>query len=172
MSKDWLWDRKTTDEQARKILKDPAHRNFILFSSLLLARKNEPHEVFKKYIDPVVFCENWADIKRNMRKDNWASQRIIFWQAVYESLKAKYKRQGVRFREKKKAAASELLRQAGGRIRELRKEQGLSQKDFAGKLGVSQQLVSRIEKGDENISLLTIANIAKALGKKVRVEIK
>jgi len=46
---------------------------------------------------------------------------------------------------------------------------GLSQKDFAKKIGVSQQLISRIEQGRENVSLGTLDNISRALGKELRI---
>jgi len=44
--------------------------------------------------------------------------------------------------------------------------EGFSQKELAQKLRISQQIISRIESGRENISLLTLEKVAAALGKK------
>lgn len=169
MKKDWLWDRKISIKKAKKILKDSHHKNFILLASLLLSRKNNPREIFKKYIDPILFCKNWAKIKKTMRKNKWSDKRIIFWQAVYEALIEKYRGKGIKFREKKDIIIDELCKKMGGQIQKIRKEQKLSQKALAKKMGVSQQLISRIEKGKENVSLITLANITKALGKKINI---
>lgn len=44
------------------------------------------------------------------------------------------------------------------------KDQGLSQKDLAEKMGISPQQINKIVKGHENLTLETIANLEKALG--------
>ena len=169
MNRDWLWDRKTSINEIKMILKNPKHKNFILFASLLLARKNQPNEVFKKYINPMIFCTHWPNIKKNMRKDKWNSQRIIFWQAIYEKLRDRYHKKGISFREKKKLTINKLCQETGAQIRSIRKGKGLSQKALAKKLGVSQQLISRIEGGKENVSLVTLTNVLKALNKKTQI---
>ena len=90
-------------------------------------------------------------------------------QAIYEKLSEKYRRQGIVF--KKEALAREpLCVETGQEIAGMRRSLGLSQKEFAANMGVSQQLISRIEKGKENISLITLVNISRALGKRVRVD--
>lgn len=169
MMDNWLWDRKTTDAEARKILKNPASERFITFAALLLARTNHPKEVFEYYINPLVFCKQWVSIKRQMRKDKWTSDRIIYWQAVYEHLIDKYRRKGIIFRNEAVVTKEPLCKEAGKLISDSRQEQGLLQKELAKKIRVSQQLISRIEKGRENISLATLANIARALKKKVEI---
>ena len=47
--------------------------------------------------------------------------------------------------------------------------QGLSKEETAQKAGIAQQLISRIEKGKENMSLITLKKISKALGRKVEI---
>lgn len=171
MKRDWLWDRKITISQAKKILRHPQHQKFSLLAALLLARKNEPKEVFKEYIDPLLFSKYWATIKKRMRKDRWNEPRIVFWQAVHEKLMERYRRQGISFRKKMPLAKDALCKMVGKQIRDIRKKQGLSQKELAQKLGISQQVISRIEKGGENISLLTLKIISNALGKKVAISL-
>jgi transcriptional regulator with XRE-family HTH domain len=52
----------------------------------------------------------------------------------------------------------------GQRVRELRKETGLSQEAFAAKCGLDRTYISGIERGKRNVSLRNIQVIAKAIG--------
>lgn len=170
MRADWLWDRKISISNAKRILKDPKANEFIYLAALLLARKNEPKIVFKEYINPLVFCRYWTKIKKQMRQDKWNEPRIVFWQAVYEKLAERFRKKGIVVSQKEKIIIkNELFACTGKKIAGLRKEQELSQGDLAKKLGVSQQLISRIESGNENASLKTLSNIAKALNKKIDI---
>lgn len=170
MKKDWLWDRKINISEARRILKHPDNDKFILIASLLLARKANLREVFKDYLDPALFCKNWQRIKRKMRQDKWGDPRIVFWQAIYEKLLDKFRRKGAQLVRKRDVGVRDAVCEAIGReIRRVRKEEGLSQERLAQKTGVSQQLISRIEKGKENISLIMLKKISKALSRKVEI---
>lgn len=168
MKNDWLWDRRIGIQEAKGILKNPEDRRFIIMASLLLSRKAEPKEVFT-YIEPLIFCKNWHAIKKNMRKDTWAEPRIVFWQAIYEKLLEKYRTKGVTFRVSNNHVKDELCKRVGENIRMLRKEKLLSQKKLARMLHISQQVISRIEQGKENISLVTLHKIANALFRKPEV---
>jgi DNA-binding XRE family transcriptional regulator len=166
MKKDWLWDRRIGLSEARKILSRPEDDRFILIASLLLARKPNPREVFKDYLDPVLFCKEWHRIKKKMRQDRWGGQRLIFWQAIYEKLLDRYRKKGMKFRDTRDMEVRDPVCEAVGKeIHRVRKEKDLSQEQLAQKAGVSQQLISRIEKGKENISLITLKKISKALGR-------
>ena len=57
----------------------------------------------------------------------------------------------------------ELLRALARR----REELGLSQTEVAARMGTSQSTLARLEQGDANPTLATVARLAKALGKKV-----
>lgn len=171
MKNNWLWDRKITFSRAKKILKDPKNKRFIHLAALLLARNNEPKEVFGNYLDPLLFCRYWAVIKKRMRKDEWSQPRIIFWQTIYEHLRDRYHKKGIVFRKEVLPSKSPLCEKMGRQISNIRKEQRLSQKELAKKLGVSQQLISRVEKGRENISLYTLNSISHALGRKVEIRL-
>ena len=166
---DWLWDRKISISRAKRILKDPKQNNFLFLAALLLSRKNNPKEVFKNYLDLFLFCKYWAGIKKRMRKDKWNEPRIIFWQVIYEKLMDKYRKRGISFRKDTLLSKDPLCEKIGKQIRNIRQEQNLLQKQLAKKLGVSQQLISRIEKGKENISLYTLNNISRALGRKIEI---
>lgn len=108
LKKDWLWDRKISISQARRVLKNPKDKRFILIVSLLLTRKLNPREIFKDYLDPLLFCQHWVQIKRKMRQDKWARDKIIFWQAIYERLLNRYQKRGEKFRKHKNVARDAL----------------------------------------------------------------
>lgn len=55
----------------------------------------------------------------------------------------------------------------GHLIAKIRQDRGLTQAEFARRLGTSQSAVNRIEQGKQNLSLETISRISSALGKDV-----
>ena len=52
----------------------------------------------------------------------------------------------------------------GIRIKQLRKEKGISQEELAFKAGLHRTYLSDIERGTRNVSIRNIEKIAKALG--------
>ena len=58
----------------------------------------------------------------------------------------------------------DLLREFGARVRERRKECGLSQEELAHKSGMHRTYVSSVERGERNIALVNIIALAAALG--------
>lgn len=58
---------------------------------------------------------------------------------------------------------SDILAQFGERLRELRKQQGLSQEAFADLCGLDRTYVGGVERGERNVALRNIAAMAKAL---------
>ena len=165
MKRDWLWDRKISVDKAKRVLSNPKDPSFLRFAALFLSRKNVPKEVFED-LAPPAFCRNWQKIKRVMRQDRWNDPRIVFWQAVYESLLVKYRKRGINIVERKRGAApiSEFCKSVGEKIRVFRKEKGFTQHEIAKRINISQQMISRIESGRENMSLLTLQKIMKSLG--------
>lgn len=171
MKNDWLWDKNIGIVKAAGILKDERDPRFVSLSATLLSRKNSAKEVFSGYIEPLTFYRNWAKIKKAMRKDNWAHPRIEYWQAIFEKLQERYSGQGIVLRKQKKEI-NETCKAVGDCIRKERASKGISQRQLAKKIGISQQMLSRIEKGRENLSVSTIKKIADKLGRKIRVNIE
>lgn len=62
-----------------------------------------------------------------------------------------------------------LLLKIGNRLKRRRKALSLSQKDVAERVGTTQAQISRIEKGELNITVTTLERICKKLGLYVRV---
>lgn len=172
--RDWLWDRNMPLAKAMSILRNTKDPHFLSLSSLLLSRKNTPKEVFKNYLKPADFLRSWNRIKQQMRKDSWNNPRIEFWQAVYEKLREKYKQKGIPVPKESKPVKSqdEFCRLIAGKIKSIRKQKGVTQNELAKKLKVSQQVISRIEKGGENISVLTLKKIVDGLGATIYLDIK
>lgn len=165
-AKVWQWDVRRSDEEVRRILKNPQDANFLYYSSLLLARSNSPKEVFGSYLKIEDFCREWPGIKRRMRKDQWNAGRIQFWEEIYRHLKEKLKVKGVALRKPKSCPpSSDSLRvRIGRRIHEARRFKKITQRDLARGAGLTQQFVSQIEKGAVNVSLDTVERIQKFLG--------
>jgi len=173
MKRDWLWDRKISNVQVKKIFKDSTHARFIELASLLLSRKNIPKEIFSTYLDPLIFCQNWFKIKRRMRKDKWNIPRIEFWQAIYEKLIESYSKKGIIIKkEKPEKFYDSFFKKIGQEIKNVRKQRHLTQVELARKMHSSQQMISRIERGEENISLLTLKKIAARLGVKIQLKLR
>jgi len=173
LKRDWLWDRKIPLQKARAILKNPNDKHFLSLSSVLLARKNSPQEVFKVYISPLHFLVSWNKIKRKMRKDAWNNPRIVFWQAIYEKLREKYRKKG-KFPLMDSSVTKptdEFCKLVANKLKDIRKKRSLTQSALARKLKVSQQMISRIERGRENLSLITLKNIVNSLGAELQLEI-
>lgn len=59
--------------------------------------------------------------------------------------------------------ANPTLEQFGLRVRQLRKQAGLSQEKLAELADLHRTYVSGIERGDRNVSLINIVRLAKAL---------
>jgi len=58
----------------------------------------------------------------------------------------------------------DVLLAFGKRVRELRKQTGLSQEAFADKCGLDRTYIGGIERGERNVALRNINAIARALG--------
>lgn len=169
MKKDWLWDKNISETKLKEIFVDINNPRFISLVALLLSRKNSAEEVFKKYIKREDFFIRWHSIKRRMRKNSWNDPRIEYWQAIYDTLKkipevAELKQPESEALKIQEEALFALPREIGEKIREARERSALTQKKLAKKLGISQQIISRIESGKHNISLGTLDKVCRGLG--------
>jgi transcriptional regulator with XRE-family HTH domain len=57
-----------------------------------------------------------------------------------------------------------LLKRVGIRLRKARQAKGLTQEALAYTVGMDRSYVSGLERGEYNVSLLTLAKLARALG--------
>lgn len=63
----------------------------------------------------------------------------------------------------KRIIKKKILVAFGDKVRELRKEKGLSQEELADKAGLHRTYIGMIERGEKNITLTNIEKIGKAL---------
>lgn len=63
----------------------------------------------------------------------------------------------------------EILIAFGDKIRELRKEKGLSQEELADKADLHRTYIGMIERAEKNITLLNIKKIAVALDVEIKI---
>jgi ribosome-binding protein aMBF1 (putative translation factor) len=89
--------------------------------------------------------------KLNKKLSELASPEPSNWKA-----KAKYRRDNREWLKRSAAIAVKVL--------DALKNQGLTQKDLAERLNVSPQQISKIVRGEENLTLETITNLELALG--------
>jgi len=59
---------------------------------------------------------------------------------------------------------SQIQKKFGERVREIRKQKGLSQESLALACDLDRTYIGGVERGERNISLLNIQKIAEALG--------
>ncbi|MEI4827982.1 helix-turn-helix transcriptional regulator [Bacillus sp. FJAT-53711] len=59
---------------------------------------------------------------------------------------------------------SDFLKSVGGNVRLLRKKQGLTQEELAERTGLQESYIGSIERGERNISLLSLEKVAIGLG--------
>lgn len=57
----------------------------------------------------------------------------------------------------------DILAEFGNRLRQLRKERGLTQEKLAAKAGLHYTYIGAVERGEKNISLVNIGRLAEAL---------
>lgn len=65
--------------------------------------------------------------------------------------------------DKEQNNQGEFLKRLGKRIRELRRERKLSQEKFGFACDLTQHYVSQVEKGERNVSIITVRAFAQAL---------
>ena len=171
METNWLWDKDVTAQQAKAALADINHLKFIVYAALLLSRTNSAKEVFRDFLSRENFFVSWTRIKKQMRKDSWNDPRIEYWQAIYETLASQFKEKGIAIRSPKgKVIRDESCQKIGNEIKARREELDWTQKDLAERLGVAQQIISRIESGRGNMSILTLKKISQVLGRGFDIE--
>jgi len=60
-------------------------------------------------------------------------------------------------------------RRIGQRIAEIRKEQGITQKELAARCGLTQTYISQVEGGTYGVGIDLLANIVAVLGKRIEL---
>ena len=168
MEQNIFWDKKLTQQDAKKILSNNKDDRFSEIAALLLSRTNNSKLVFLEYLTKEIFCQQWKRIKSEMRKNKWGDERIDFWDQIHKTI---YKQIGqtTAIRKKKEPRANHEFSNIAGILRNERKKQEITQKILAKKAGVSQQTISHIESGIGDVSLGTIRKISTVLNLEIKI---
>lgn len=79
-----------------------------------------------------------------------------------------YKREYKKFVKENKSA---VLRELGTKVKSARNKAGVTQGELARKLKTTRSTISRIEKGEQNLTVEYIIKVARALGRPFEVRI-
>lgn len=155
----YFWD---LNEKAiagvKDIFKNIDHPKFNMRMVSLLSRCQKPKELFS-LVGKNEFIEFWPKVKKYWKKTTGSTDFIDWWETVYEQLLQK---KGAE-RKKPYGEPMPFLVMIGARIREVRINKGLSQKELALQVGMRQPDISKIEDGRTNITLITLFSLAKVL---------
>lgn len=169
MKVNWLWDSRITEKEGKKYLADETHPKYDIYAEKLLSRVSDPEYVFN-IIDKKVFCRKWPSLKKRMQRDQWLKTRILFWDTIYRHLIKKFQREGIKIRTASRIRIPVYRKQIANEIKKRRLNLKYRQIDIARKMNVIQQYVSKLEAGSENYSIDTLAQVARALNKKLIVK--
>ena len=67
--------------------------------------------------------------------------------------------------------AGRLALDVGEKVRDAREHAGLSQREFAARMGIGETAVARLEAGDAGATLTTLQKVATALGLRIIIEL-
>lgn len=163
-NRDIFWDKKISTKEVKQILQDINNVRFGYLAAILLSRTSDVKLVFDQYLDKKIFVANWQKIKRKMRENKWSDSRIIFWDAVCQSLKKQKGLQNIKPHKEEKEIVSEQLQEIGSKIRTARTKKHMTQSQLAQQTKISQQTISIIERGYANVAFATLGKVAKAVG--------
>jgi len=159
----WYWDLGMPFEKIREILTDEQNPKFPLVAARLLARVDDPEQVFS-LIKPLAFCRRFYAIQQEVNKDEWTKEKGAFWRATYERYSREFQRSGVRLRQQQPRERDPFIEELTVKLRQSREALHLSQGQVAEMLGCSQQFVSGIEQGREKITIDYLRRFANKTG--------
>ena len=157
----WYWDLRIPFDTIKEILADERNPRFVRVAGKLLARTNDPNEVFS-LMTPLAFCRRFRAIQREIGKDEWTKDKAAFWRATYERHVREFRKAGIRVRQEEPRDLDPFTGDLLARLRSCREEANLSQAALASALGCSQQFVSGIESGREKLTMDYLRKFAKA----------
>lgn len=154
MKAHWLWDTRLSETRVKKILKNENDPRFYIYAEKLFSRVRNPKIAFR-YVPKEIFSHQWPAIKQRIEKDRWVKPKAAFWQKKYEEIISI------------PAERMDIAQQ----IKNVRIKMGYTQAQMAGKLGVIQQFISKLETGTENVTIGTLKRIAHVLGKELTIRL-
>jgi DNA-binding XRE family transcriptional regulator len=172
IKKSWLWDVKTSEQNARKALHGKDEVRFMMYAEMLFSRMKDPDYVFRQ-IDKKTFCRFWPAIRTKIKKDKWKAHMADYWDPIYKDTVREFKSRGESIHVFPVDMELSVHRiKLAQKFRQMRREAGLTQAQSARLLGVGQRFISKIETGRENLSIDTLYRIADAYLKRPEIVFK
>jgi DNA-binding XRE family transcriptional regulator len=152
----YFWDlNQAALRETRDALRNPDHPRFLERMAILLTRCDKPKEVFS-LLPKKKFLEAWPRIRAYWLKRDRQSINRAWWETLYEQLIEKPKPSPV-------GKPAKPFAKVGKSLRERRIALGLNQTQLAKQTRLSQSVISQIEEGRKNMTLLTLLRLCKAL---------
>jgi len=156
----YFWDlNEKALKETKRILRNPGHPKFLARMTALLSRCGHPKEIFTIF-PKKLFIKFWPSVRSYWLRLEKKSEFRDWWQTVYEQIL----RKGQNKETKPKGGPSAMFLEIGRMLRNERIKNNLSQKELAIKTGMKQPDISLIEEGKKNITLGTLARIARSMG--------
>ncbi len=156
----YFWDlNEAALKETARIVRTPRHPAFPQRMTTLLSRCDTPKELFA-IISQKTFVDAWPRIRAYWAKRARQSDARDWWETLYERLVERDRHAAITVT----GGPPAMFRTLGRLVREARLAKGLSQHQLAFCVGMRQPDISRVEEGKQNVTLLTLMRLCKALG--------
>lgn len=167
-----IWNRPGLDEQKLKqVLSDPESAMFEEYAAELLESTMDADTV-KKYLSLEDLAKHYKDIKKKFSRSQSGNTSLNrqHWDKTVKIIKDELGIEGDEDDGSEDETVSSMAQNIGRRLRNIRKEKGLSQEEMAEKIGCTRQTISSFERGQREISLERINRYAQALDYQANVD--
>lgn len=155
----YFWEfNKGAIKETAEIIKNLYHPRYNERMVVLLSRCDKPKELFS-LITKDQFVDAWPGIRSSWVKFSKQTDFKAWWESIYEQLVFEYTNKI----KTPKGEPFEVSAKIGKMIKESRIKNGFSQSELALKTGIEQPDISKIEKGQKNITLATLVKICRFL---------
>ena len=168
--KNWYWDLNLPESKIKKILAREDDPRFVKIAGTLLSRVEDPAQVFN-LMSPAAFCRRWHALEREIQSDEWNKAKAAFWKATYLRLSKELRDKGEKIRKPEVIERDAFDRALIEKVKQCRRTAVMSQKELAQFMGYSQQFISGIETGRENIGVEFLKKLARVTGQRIDLQI-
>lgn len=168
-----------SDEELRSILDDPGDEHFVVLAARLLEATDDLEET-AEYLEPSLLRRHYHRIRTSMggslkqreRRRHWDARLLETSESDGSSDETDLDSSPSPDGEQPSSdgtSSDHSAKEVGRQIRELRKREGLTQQALGERLNVSRQAISKVELGEENVTIERLQRIMKALGYQVKL---
>ena len=167
----WYWDLNMPFKKIKQILAREDDPRFPKIAGTLLARVQDPKQVFN-LIAPAAFCRRYQAIENEIKSDEWAKEKAAFWKATYLRLSKELQGKGEKIRRPEVIELDAFDRALVEKVIQCRKVAAMSQKELAQFMGYSQQFISGIETGRQKMTVDFLKKLSQITGQRIDLAIE